>query len=81
MKIERLDINSFITFLEDSLENGGPVTLLPSTRFKEIEEWTSLQSLIVIAGIADNYKVSIMSEDLQQIETVHQFHKLVITKM
>lgn len=44
-----MDINGYIIKFAEAVEVEAPETLTPATNFREIDEWSSLAALSVIA--------------------------------
>ena len=54
------------------------ILLNPHTRFKELDEWTSLTALSIIAMIDEEYNISLKSNDLAKSSTIEElFVKIV----
>jgi acyl carrier protein len=53
-------------------------SIVMETRFRELEEWSSMQALIVIAAIDENYGVTIPEKDFRSASTVQELYELVI---
>lgn len=76
-----MEINEFIKKLEvefDELEQG---TLQPNTNFRDLEEWSSMHALIIIALIDTDYDVTITGEDLSEIQTVKELFNVVKSRI
>ena len=68
--------DSFLTaFAGTFKEDENSITL--ETRFRELEEWSSMQALIVIAAIDENYGVTIPEKDFRAASTVEELYQLV----
>lgn len=50
------------------------------TIFKELEEWSSLTALSVIAMIDEEYDVRIKGEDIRSSQTIQDLYNVVRTK-
>ena len=50
------------------------------TVFKELEEWSSLIALSVIAMIDEEYDVRIKGEDIRSAHTIQDLYNVVRTK-
>ncbi len=72
-----MDINTFIEKLEVEFEELEQGTLKPDTNFRNIDEWSSMYALIIIALIDTEYEVVVTGEDLSKIETVQELYDLV----
>lgn len=62
----------------DDLESG---TLTPETCYREMEEWSSMHALIVIAFVNAEYNVTLGGEDLRATETMNDIYEVVKSKM
>ncbi len=72
-----MEIKSFIHKLEEEFEELEKGTLEPTTSFRDLEEWSSMYALILIALMETEYEVAITGEDLNQIETVQDLFHIV----
>ena len=72
-----MDINNFIETLETEFDELEPGTLTAETNFRDLDEWSSMHALIIIALIDTEYDVTITGDDLSSIETVSQLYSLV----
>lgn len=51
----------------------------PQTRFREVEEWSSLTALCVISMIYDNYKIRLKPDEMRKTQTIQELYDLVIS--
>jgi acyl carrier protein len=73
-----MDINDFIKNFAAIMEETDISSITGRTRFRqEIEEWSSLTALSVIAMIDAEYGVSIKGEDIKKSETIEDLFNLV----
>jgi acyl carrier protein len=73
-------IESFISNFERQLDHPSSAPLTPDTLFRNLPGWTSLQSLVIIASIDNDYGVTISSEELQSACTISDLCTLVRNK-
>ena len=76
-----MTINNFIATLEAEFDELEPGTLKTDTNFRDLDEWSSMHALIIIALIDTDYDVTITGEDLSNIETVSQLYDIVEARM
>lgn len=76
-----MKITEFIDALETEFDEVDSGTLKPDTNFRDLDEWSSMHALIIIALIDTDFNVSISGEDLSNIETVSQLFDIVIERM
>lgn len=51
------------------------------TKFKELEEWSSLTALSVIAMIDEEYDVKIKGDDVRNSQTVNDLYEIVKSRL
>lgn len=52
----------------------------PKTVFKELDEWSSLIALSVIAMVDEEYDVTIKGNDIKDSETIEDLYNIVMSK-
>ena len=75
-----MEIKEFIEKLEvefDEIEKG---TLSSETNFRDIDEWSSMHALIIIALIDVDYGVVVRGEDLVKMNTIQDLFDFVKLK-
>ena len=60
----------FIDEFADALEMEDVETLSTETVFRELEEWSSLAYLSIIAMIDENYDTQIENAEFKQLKTI-----------
>lgn len=58
----------------------GPETIVADTKFKELDEWSSLTALSIIAMVDDEYDVIIKGNDILKAETIQDLFEIVQKK-
>jgi acyl carrier protein len=75
-----MEIEKFIELVKESFDELE-TELTPSTEYKKIEEWTSMQALILIAHLDDSIGVVLSADDLKNSSTLADLHRLVAAKL
>jgi len=75
-----MDQQQFIKDFEAEFEEVELGSLKPETELENIEEWGSLQALVIIAMLDSKYKVKVTGAELQQTKTVGDVFDLVQSK-
>ena len=75
------NIEEFLSTLEAEFDELEPGTLKPETKFSDLDEWSSMHSLIIIALIDTEYEVTITGEDLMSISRVEELYEIVKSRM
>jgi len=76
-----MDITTFISQIENEIEELTPGTLRPETEFTSLKEWSSMHVLILIALIDTEYNVTITGADLQQCKSVNDLFNVVKSRV
>jgi acyl carrier protein len=72
-----MEITDFIIRLEAEFEDVPKGTLAPGTSFRDIPEWSSMHSLIIIALIDTEYGVTLNGEDLRSASTIQDLFNII----
>lgn len=74
-----MDINSFIENLADQFDDLNE-ELKPETIFAELDCWSSLTALSVIAMVDEEYEVSLKGDDIKNALTIQDLFDTVQSK-
>ena len=72
-----MDLNEFISNVADQFDDTDPDEIKANTRFKELDEWSSLIALSIIAMVDDEYGVTIKGTDIRNSATVEDLFNVV----
>jgi len=75
-----MNIEEFIKNFSELFEEAETAAFTPSTRFRDIEEWSSLLALSVIAMVDQKYKVKLTGANILNSQTIEDLYKVVKTK-
>lgn len=75
------EISEFIKKIENEFEELEKGTLTPHTNYREIEDWSSMHALIIIALIDSEYDVLLKGDDLKETKTIQDLFNLVQSKL
>lgn len=65
----------FILGLVEEMELETPITL--DTNIKNIDEWDSMNAMILIGFVSDNFGVTLTSNDLEKISTIESIIEII----
>lgn len=72
-----VELNSFVERFSKEFVEVGEDDIKPDTVFRNLEEWSSMQALIIIAMIDEEYGVTLTAEDMKEADTVKDiFNKI-----
>ena len=72
-----MSLVQFIEYFTDLFDETDPDTITANTRFKDLEEWSSLLALSVIAMIDEEYDVEFRGDDIRGSNTVEDLYNIV----
>jgi len=75
-----MEIKDFIEKFAEQFENVSASELTPTTKFKELKEWSSLMALSIIAMIDEEYDVTVKGNDIKVSETIEDLFNNVKSK-
>jgi len=75
-----MDIQTFIQHFIEQLEEPDAVQITASTVFHDLDEYSSLLALSIVAMVDEEYNVSIKSADLNSAQTIEDLFKIVLKK-
>ena len=81
MEFMKPDSEGFIAHFAAQFEGEDAVGIGLETEFRQLEEWTSMQSLIVIASFDEVYGLTVSAEELKSAVTINDLFLLINRKM
>lgn len=76
-----MNLELFIENFADLFDETDPDTIEANTQFKNLEEWSSLLALSVIAMIDEEYDVEFRGDDIRGSNTVKDLYDIVETRV
>lgn len=75
-----MEINEFIANFAEQFDETDASVFTPETNFKELEEWSSLIALSVIAMVDEEYDVTLKGDDIRKSNTIEDLFNAVKAK-
>lgn len=76
-----MEIKDFIANFADQFEDTSVDQISATTKFRDLEEWSSIIALAIIAMIDEEYDITIKGDDMRAAETVEDLFNIVRSKM
>ena len=76
-----MDINQFIQDFSDCFDDTDASEFTAELDFKQLEEWSSLSGLGIIAMCKKKYGVKITGGEIMEADTVKDVYALVASKV
>ncbi|MDE6300843.1 MAG: acyl carrier protein [Muribaculaceae bacterium] len=75
-----MEINEFIEKFAEIFDDTDASALKPETKFRELEEWSSLSALGVIALADEEFDVELSGNEMRKAETIADLFELLNNK-
>lgn len=75
-----MNINKFIEHFADQFEDTDVAEIKPETIFKDLDEWSSLMALNIIAMVDEEYDVTLKGADIENSTTIEDLFNTVKSK-
>lgn len=75
-----MEIREFIEKFAEAIEAEAPETLTPETIFRDLDEWSSLAGLSVMALADEKYGKEISGNDIRKANTIQQLFEVITSK-
>ena len=75
-----MELNEFISAFADQFDDTDPAEITASTEFHELDEWSSLTGMSVIALAKTQYGKTITGKEIRECETVEDLFNLIAAK-
>lgn len=74
-------LDEFVALFAEQLDDTDPSEITASTVFHDLDDWSSLVGLSVIAMVDEEFEVAIGSEDVSGSVTIEDLYNKVISKL
>ncbi len=75
-----MELNDFIANFAEQFDETDASMFTPETKFRELDEWSSLIALSIIAMVDDEYDVTLKGDDIRSSETIEDIFNKVVSK-
>lgn len=75
-----MELNVFIEQIAEQFETTDPSEIKADTDIRNLEEWSSLIALSIVAMIDEEYDVTIKGDDIKDVKTVEDLFNVVKAK-
>jgi len=76
-----MEINDFITMFAEQFEETNPNEITATTVFHDLDEYSSLIALSIIAIVDEQYDVTLKGDDMRAAVTVEDLYNTVKSKL
>lgn len=75
-----MEKNDFIKNFADLFDETDITEFTTDTKFRDLDEWSSLHALAAQSMIEFKYSVKLQSEEMKKANTVNELYELVVKK-
>lgn len=75
-----MDINEFIEHFAELFEDTDVAEFKAETKFHDLDEWSSLMALNIIAMVDEEYEVTIKGNDIGKAITIQELFDIIKSK-
>lgn len=75
-----MELNEFIEKFAEQFEDTDPEEITATTNYKELDEWSSLIGMMVIALVKTEMGKKVTGDDLKACQSVEALYNLIISK-
>lgn len=75
-----MELNDFIAHFAEQFEDTEKSVFNADTKFRELEEWSSVMALSVMAMIDDEYGIALDGKEMRQANTIEELFNIAKSK-
>lgn len=75
-----MELNDFIEHFAEQFEETDASEFVATTKFHELEEWSSLTALSIIAMVDEEYDITLKGDDITKASTIEDLYNTVKAK-
>ena len=76
-----MELQDFVQHFAEQFDETEMSDFKPDTKFREINEWSSLLALSIIAMADEEYEVKLKGEDIRNSQTIEDLFNIVKTRV
>ncbi len=76
-----MELKEFIDNFAAQMEETDPAEITATTAFRDLDEWSSLSALSIIAMVDEEYDVTLKGDDMKAAKTVEDLYNTVQSKL
>ena len=75
-----MELNEFVANFAEQFDDTESSEIQADTEYRELDEWTSLTALSIIAMIDEEYDVQLKADEMRKTQTIQELFDLVKSK-
>ena len=74
-------LEEFVALFAEQFDETDASEFAPETAFRELDEWSSLIALSIIAMVDEEYDVTLKGDDMRAANTIEELYQIVKGKL
>lgn len=75
-----MELKDFVQNFANQFDETDVEMLAPETRFRDLDEWSSIIGLSIILMVDEEYGITIGADDMKQAQTIEDLFNIVQAK-
>ena len=75
-----MELQEFVQNFANQFDDTDAGMFTPSTKFRDLEEWSSLIGLSIILMVDEEYGITIGADDMKMAQTIEELFNIVKAK-
>ena len=75
-----MELSKFVENFAAQFDDSDPAEITATTNYRDLEEWSSLTALSIIAMVDEEYDVTLKGDDIKNANTVEDLFNTVKAK-
>lgn len=75
-----MEIKEFIEKFAEIIDDTDVTVLTPETKFRELDEWSSLSALGIIAMVDEELDIELSAPEMRRVNTIQELFDLISSK-
>ncbi|MBR3519887.1 MAG: acyl carrier protein [Paludibacteraceae bacterium] len=73
-------LDEFVVLFAEQLDETDPSNVTAQTKFRDLEEWSSLLALSLISMVDEEFDVTLKGDDVKNSETIEDVYNIIVSK-
>jgi len=75
-----MELDNFVKNFADQFEETDLQLVHAGTKFRDLEEWSSLAAMSIIAMVDEAYKIKLTGDDIRKSNTIEDIFNVIISR-
>ena len=76
-----MELQEFVQNFANQFDDTDAGSFTPSTRFRDLDEWSSIIGLSIILMVDEEYGVNLEAGDMKKADTIEELYDIVKAKL